>query len=159
MHLPELDAEEIAQDTLMKVHSKIGTFRKAGSARLTTWIFQIAHNLTISFYRVTSEDLEEFTDKTERVDLSGALAGRNTVYLEWLKDELEKLPPDDRQILLWREQDYTHAEIGGWLGMKKGTVRVRYMRAKRKLDIAASQSEFLRVAPALDIEESGGEHE
>ena len=72
---------------------------------------------------------------------------------------LEKLSAEDRQILLWRAQDFTNADIGGWLGMKTGTVGVRYFRAKKRLGISDDGPETLGVSIENDITESGVAHE
>ena len=51
----ETDAEELAQDVLMKVYAKVGTFHRSGKAMLTTWIFQIAGNRAIDFFAVPTK--------------------------------------------------------------------------------------------------------
>jgi RNA polymerase sigma-70 factor, ECF subfamily len=43
------DAEEVAQDVLMKVHRKIGAFR--GDAALSSWIYRITFNTAMSRLR------------------------------------------------------------------------------------------------------------
>lgn len=45
------DAEEVAQDVLMKVHRKIGAFR--GDAALSSWIYRITFNTAMSRLRTT----------------------------------------------------------------------------------------------------------
>src|SRR5688572_33144230 len=45
------DAEEVAQDVLMKVHRKIGAFR--GDAALSSWIYRITFNTAMSRLRTS----------------------------------------------------------------------------------------------------------
>lgn len=45
------DAEEVAQDVLLKVHQKIGLFR--GDAALSSWIYRITFNTAMSRLRQT----------------------------------------------------------------------------------------------------------
>ncbi|HEY0873817.1 MAG TPA: sigma-70 family RNA polymerase sigma factor [Vicinamibacterales bacterium] len=45
------DAEEVAQDVLMKVHRKIGGFR--GDAALSSWIYRITFNTAMSRLRTS----------------------------------------------------------------------------------------------------------
>lgn len=45
------DAEEVAQDVLMKVHRKIGAFR--GDSALSSWIYRITFNTAMSRLRTT----------------------------------------------------------------------------------------------------------
>lgn len=158
-HVPEQDAEELAQDVLMKVHANIATFRRDGRAQLTTWIFQIAQNLALDFLgaqRPTHEALEE--DELPQV-WNGSYAGRNAAYLEWLKEELAKLNADDQNVLLWRAQGFSYAEISRWLGIKEGTARVRYLRAVKKLGVPNDQPESLQSVAGTAIPTTGGVHE
>jgi len=155
MNVPEKDAEELAQDVLMKVHSKIILFRRTPRAKLTTWIFTIATNRALDFHRAADEEHEELFEKPYETRSEGPFAGRNSAYLEWINGELEQLSPDDRQILLWRAQDFTHAEIAGWLQMKEATVRVRHFRATRKVLAAGNQAEALGVFSGHTLQEAG----
>src|SRR5688572_22944421 len=45
------DAEEVAQDVLMKVHRKVGAFR--GDAALSSWIYRITFNTAMSRLRTS----------------------------------------------------------------------------------------------------------
>lgn len=158
MDVPELDAEEIAQDTFLKVHSSLRGYHNDGRAKLTTWIFEIARNCAIDFHRVHKPEQEELTDDVQ-IPENGKVAGHNEPYLEWLRQELPKLSSEDRSILLWRAQDFTYAEIGNWLDIKEGTARVRHHRAMEKLGVAAQTLESSSPAVAQQISKLGAEHE
>lgn len=159
IHVPELDAEELVQDVLMKVHANVSTFRRDGRAQLTTWIFQIAHNHAISFHLLACEEREKLIENELPEVWNGPYAGRNSAYLEWLKDELAKLTSDDQNILLWRAQEFSYVEISKWLGIKEGTARVRHLRAKKKLGIPDDQPELVALTVGQEIPASGGAHE
>jgi RNA polymerase sigma factor (sigma-70 family) len=158
MDVPEPDAEEIAQDTFLKVHSSVKGYHNDGRAKLTTWIFEIARNRAIDFHRVSRPEQEELTDDVQ-IPEDGKVAGRNESYLAWLRVELLKLSTDDRNILLWRAKDFSYAEIGGWLGIKEGTARVRHYRAMEKLGVAGQTLESDSLANAQEISKLGAEHE
>jgi RNA polymerase sigma-70 factor, ECF subfamily len=49
------DAEEVAQDVLLKVYQKIDAFR--GDAALSSWIYRITFNAVMSRLRVAKHDL------------------------------------------------------------------------------------------------------
>lgn len=159
MNVPELDAEECTQDVLFKVHLKLATFCNDGRSRLTTWIFQIAKNCAIDFHRVSRPEQEEFTENDLPVPWHGQYAGRNAALLAELMEGLGTLSAEDQQILLWRAQDFTNADIGRWLGIKPDTIRVRYCRAKKKLGVSDDRRETLGVSIENDITESGVAHE
>jgi len=159
IYVPEPDAEELALDVLMKVYSKVGTFRRDGRAQLTTWIFHIAHNRAIDFHRQACQEREKRTENEPPVHWDGPFAGHNSAYLEWLKDALERLPADDQQVLLWRAQEFSYAEIAGWLGIKEGTARVRHLRAMKKLGVPDGQTELLELTVGQEMPVSEGAHE
>ena len=54
------DTEDLLQDTWLKAHEKLATFR--GEASLKTWIFSIASNLTIDNLRKRKRWPENVTD-------------------------------------------------------------------------------------------------
>jgi len=155
MLIQELDAEELVQNALFKVHSRVGKFRPDGRAKLTTWIFQIAENCAIDFLRIHREEFLEFRENDEEIHWTGEFAGRNSAWLAWLRVELAKLPADDQRILFWRSDEISYAEIGGWLGIKENTARVRYCRAKKKIKNAANQPEVSGVSTDQEIANSG----
>ncbi len=143
----------------MKVYSKVGTFHRDGRAQLTTWIFQIAENCAIDFCRAARKKQLELKENDKQVKWYGEFAGRNEPLLAWLRDELEKLTAEDQQVLLWRAQDFSYADIARWLGIKEGTARVRYLRAKKKLGVPDNQPELLEPTGGYEMPGSGGAHE
>jgi len=153
--VPKPDAEEIAQDSLMKVHKSVRKFRFKGQAKLTSWIFQIARNLAIDFYRV-NQPVQHELDENELPAHSGArFSGRNADYLSKLRDALEMLSANDQEILLWRTRDIAYAEIAGWLDVKEATARVRYFRAERRLralfePVDSSEEPSLQIAEEME---------
>jgi RNA polymerase sigma-70 factor (ECF subfamily) len=56
------DAEEVAQDVLLKVHQKIDAFR--GDAALSSWIYRITFNAAMSRLREFKQDLPSAAEKT-----------------------------------------------------------------------------------------------
>ena len=70
------DAEEVAQDVLLKVYRKIDAFR--GDAALSSWIYRITFNTAMS--RLRTAPIQPPTPKCRRPDLEteshGAAHGR-----------------------------------------------------------------------------------
>lgn len=137
MGVAEMDAEELVQDTLLKVHTNVGTFHRDGRAKLTTWVFRIAQNCAIDFHRVHREKLQELPEGLEPVRWHVRFAGHNSEHLTWLGQELPKFSAEDQQILLWHAHKFSFGKIGDWLGLKEATARVRHFRAMKKLKTAA----------------------
>ncbi|HWY70327.1 MAG TPA: sigma-70 family RNA polymerase sigma factor [Terriglobales bacterium] len=140
--IPEADAEELASDVLMTIHTKIGTFRHGGPAKLTTWIFEIAKNKAIDYHRASSpQEVELLPDTLQvRTTSDGRYAGRNRELLQWLSEHIHKLSQQDQWLLGWRAQGIPYSQIAEWLGITEGTARVRHKRATEKLLAVAPPS-------------------
>lgn len=133
MNLPEPDAEELADDVFLQVHRKIKEY-KPGPAKLTTWIFQIAKNQAIDYYRkATSQPPVSHLDPAKLRTDDFQYARRNQQMLDWLLREMQKLSETDQHILLWRSRDIPYVQIAEWLGINETAARVRHKRATEKL--------------------------
>lgn len=62
------DAEDIIQETYLKSHEKIGSFR--GESTLKTWVFSIASNLARDLLRAKKRWPENVTDICKDAALS-----------------------------------------------------------------------------------------
>ena len=153
--VPEPDAEEIVQDALMRVYCNVGTFRRNGQAKLTTWIFQICRNLAVDFHRVSRPVQQAVTEDNVPTHSDQQFAGRNAAYMSRLREALEQLATEDQEVLLWRSRDIAYAEIAGWLGVKEGTARVRHLRAEKKLIAALGPLDVPSDTDMQDLQESG----
>ena len=65
------DAEEVAQDVLLKVYRKVGTFR--GDAALSSWIYRITFNTAMS--RLRTSRLARAADQERARDACGRCRG------------------------------------------------------------------------------------
>jgi RNA polymerase sigma factor (sigma-70 family) len=155
MGIPELDAEEVAQETLLKVYSNVGKFRRREEANFTTWVFQIAKNLAIDFDRKCDPTQQLTDDDLGPAGQDGELAHRNRPYLMWLADELTNLPSDVQSILRWRAAGSSYKDIGQELGIRPATARMKYMRGKNRLIEAANRSGLADMIVTQDEVESG----
>ena len=84
------DAEEIAQDVLLKIHRKVGEFR--GDAALSSWIFRITFNaamsrLRTSTYQRTQEE-QRLASANEREDVETKLRHEPTDWSEMADERL-----------------------------------------------------------------------
>jgi RNA polymerase sigma factor (sigma-70 family) len=141
LRVPKSDAEDIAQETLMKVYEQIGTFKRVGNARLTSWICQIARNLAYDFYASRPEQHEEFNENEFVAPYEKPFAGLNFEYLLRLRDALETLSAQQQEILLWRSNDIPYSKIARWHDVKESTSRVQHLRAMKRLRAAVQVEE------------------
>ncbi len=90
------DAEEVAQDVLLKVHQKIDAFR--GDAALSSWIYRITFNAAMSRLREFKQHLPNAPENTTDEE-TGRPVKREIVDWSPLADE-EMLRTEMRQALV-----------------------------------------------------------
>jgi RNA polymerase sigma-70 factor (ECF subfamily) len=138
------DAMDIAQETFVRVHKYLPSFK--GDSSFFTWTYRIATNLCL--------DAQRKKGRTERVDVeegdeaeieaamdppSHALAGPQRQALnEELKGKLDEalagLSENHRAILLLREvEGLSYEELAKVLDIRKGTVMSRLFHARLKM--------------------------
>ena len=133
------DREDISQEVFIKVYQNLADFRF--EAKLSTWIAQIAYNLSINYLRqkkmLSLEDFE-LTD-----DSQGHLVAENIQpdqsverkdISERLKNEIDDLPVQFRVIVtLFHLDQMSYNEIGRILNLPEGTVKSYLFRARKVL--------------------------
>jgi RNA polymerase sigma-70 factor (ECF subfamily) len=139
------DAEEVAQDVLMKVYRNVGSFR--GDAALTSWIYRITFNAAISHLRrlrarrvgrLLSLDLEprdgEGHGAHEAIADSGELADARLLRAEvraQLASAVRDLPPLYRAPVLLRDiRGLSTEEASAALNVKSQTLKSRLHRGR-----------------------------
>ncbi len=143
----EQEAEDLAQETFVKVHQGLENFR--GESQLSTWIYRIATNTVLdrlrspSFQRVAQTSLSKDLDETELADKVICTEEKKPLIEQQLIREemnkcirgyIEKLPENYRTVLILSEwEGLKNNEIAEILGVTLDTVKIRLHRAKSKL--------------------------
>jgi len=143
----EQEAEDLAQETFVKVHQGLENFR--GESQLSTWIYRIATNTALdrlrspSFQRVAQTSLSENLDETKIADKVICTEEKKPLIEQQLVREemndcirgyIEKLPENYRIALILSEfEGLRNKEIAGILGVTLGTVKIRLYRARELL--------------------------
>jgi RNA polymerase sigma-70 factor, ECF subfamily len=136
------DAEEVAQDVLLKVYRNIEAFR--GDSALSSWIYRITFNTAMSRLRNTKARAAEFVDEHAGARLAdeatreladwSALADDELLRSELrgrLTKALRKLPPIYRQPVLLRDvQGLSTEEASALLRVKDQTLKSRLHRGR-----------------------------
>ena len=130
-------AEDLVQDTFLKVWRSAGSYRaERGSVR--TWILSILHNRGIDQLRAQASRLRT----RERLEASAEKAQPSEAFSEMLRssqreqvrEAMNTLPPEQLKILeLAYFSGYTHTEIAELLGLPLGTVKGRMRLGLKKI--------------------------
>ena len=138
------DANDVMQDTFLKVYESIHSFRK--DAAFETWLYRIvvnhATNLVKRRERRRESPLSGTSEMEIHPDLRRAtdLANNPQLHLErkerqrWVTQAVNSLPLKQRTVVILHEfEGLTHPEIASILNCSEGTVRSRLHYARHKL--------------------------
>ncbi|MFT3709811.1 MAG: RNA polymerase sigma factor [Archangium sp.] len=129
--LPGFDAEELTQAMLARLLEVLPRFDVRGAAKLTTWVFSIAHRFLIDErrrFRPALVAVEKVTVVAETDASSGAWRGQVRVALE---RALASLPEEQRRpLVLVHVFDHPLEEVARVEGVPVGTIKSRLFRAR-----------------------------
>lgn len=137
-------AEELAQDTYLKIFDQIKNLTKPEG--LYSWLFTITRHLFIDRTRTAEYKIENLqshaTEENEILDfIPSQFSGETIEDAVFVREALMKLTPVDRQLLILTfYEGFSGEEAAKILGISPGAVRVRVHRAKAAF-IAVYQSE------------------
>jgi RNA polymerase sigma-70 factor (ECF subfamily) len=140
-----MDAQEIAQDVFVKIHSSLDSYRENISFK--AWIYRITVNTAINYYHKAKRRRGREIDIEEIVET----AGEDPVVEKGFEREdnerkvgklLSKLTPDHRAAIVLREiEGLSYEEMAQTLGININTVRTRLKRARTVLINNAKQED------------------
>ena len=131
------DAEEIAQDSFIKVFRSLRSFK--GKSSFGTWLYRIVYNTSITFVRKNKLDILRLEDfPVDSVDFMRDSATDEEAEREYMKIllcyALQRLEHEDRAIITMHYyQDLSHTEISSITGISRSSIKVRLFRARRKM--------------------------
>ena len=133
------DAEDILQETFIKVFRKIDTFK--GESTLGAWIKRIAINASLNYIRSNKNNL--FQNIDDQFDLSDNSDIDTTppVELSLIQNAIKKLPEGSRVVFnLFLIEGYQHKEIAKILDISESTSKSQYQRARRLLQVKLKET-------------------
>jgi RNA polymerase sigma-70 factor (ECF subfamily) len=128
-------AEDIVQETLMKVWRGLPTFR--GEANIRRWILRIAHNTAVSVLRVAREQSHSPDTLPDRPTTHTVEeTAHNRLAIRRLWDALGRLDAATRAIVVLRDvEGLSYEEVANSLNLPMPTVKTRLFRARRSLAV------------------------
>ncbi|HCC70979.1 MAG TPA: hypothetical protein DEQ09_07510 [Bacteroidales bacterium] len=131
------DAEEIAQDSFIKVFRSLVTFK--GKSSFTTWLYRIVYNTSITFIRTNKPGVLSLQDfPADSVDFIRDCETEEDADIEYMKIllafALQKLGHEDRAIITMHYyEDMSQNEISSITGLSRSNIKVRLFRARKKM--------------------------
>jgi len=147
------EAEEVVQDTFVKVHQNMDKFRHQAS--FAAWVFKIAHNQCVDLMRnkrrkrgfhllsfdpqASASDQDDSLDANVVSQLADPTPGPEAQFdrdeqEHVIASSLQQLPETQREVLLLHDvEGFSYQEIADIVGASIGTVRSRLHYGRLKL--------------------------
>ncbi|MGC9400143.1 MAG: RNA polymerase sigma factor [Anaerolineae bacterium] len=140
-----VEAEDLTSRTFHKALRNLHRYQDQQGASFQSWLFRIAHNLVVNWYRdrsrhpqVPLEALEPLATGRGNPRQAVEKAEEHT----WLLRMIDALPEDRKTLIVLKFVEHmTNAEIGEVLGKTEGAVKALYYRTLRDLRQTAAEGE------------------
>jgi len=137
-------AEEVVQESFLRLHRQVEQHGAASIENMSSWLFRVAHNQTISVRRrrELERKLREQAAAEAAADARPGAAPAADALEELVRRELcdlvmaevRKLPDDQKEVLLLKViQGFTLREIGEITGVPLSSVSYRINQGLREL--------------------------
>ena len=128
----EFDREDLVQEILAQIWRSLDTYND--SFKITTWMYRVALNVAISFYRkdkTTAYKHTEMEDKLMSYDMEAER--ENEQSLNELYTFINELSGVDKAVLLMYLEGESQSEIAANLNITVSNVSTKISRIKQKL--------------------------
>jgi RNA polymerase sigma-70 factor (ECF subfamily) len=133
-------AEDLVQETYVRAIGAMGRLRTGSNVK--SWLFTILRNIRFNQLRQQrTAKLVAIDGEESAMDIAETVKDPYAFYVskmehEQVRDAIQQLPADFREIILLREfEELSYQEIGRILNCPAGTVMSRISRARAKLRI------------------------
>ena len=130
------DANDILQNTFLKAWSSLENFR--GEARLSTWLYKIAINESLTFLEREKRRTAVSLDDSEAAPVKAAIADEDLDGEELqrhLMAAVASLPEKQRLVFNMKYfDDMKYEEISEILGTSVGALKASYHLATKKIE-------------------------
>jgi RNA polymerase sigma factor (sigma-70 family) len=145
------DAEEISQDVFVKVHEKLGSFKRESDIK--TWIYRIAINQSLDFIKAKQRHKRwsflsalSLDNKEKPIEIShfnhpGVLMEEKE-SIQKIFDAINRLPDNQKTvIILMKIEQNSMTETADIMKLSYKAVDALFQRAKKNLELLLTQNE------------------
>ncbi len=126
------DREDLMQETMIQIWQSLHKYN--GQVKMSTWLYRIALNVAISFYRKNSTRAKKYTVLTGQQDKISILENsEDELKLNQLQNFIGELKEIDKAIMILYLEDKSYLEISEILGISTSNVGTKIGRIKDNL--------------------------
>lgn len=137
------EVEDLVSEVFLRVVSQLEKYKlpEKQKSGFSAWVFRIAHNIVIDFYRkkkndVSFDDPETGEDRFHIPDTEPLPdeSVQKQFESQKIREILAKLSPANREVLELRYlEEFSNTEIAHITGKTEGNIRIMQMRALREM--------------------------
>jgi RNA polymerase sigma factor (sigma-70 family) len=127
------EQKDLMQEIIIQLWRSYHTFNN--SVKITTWMYKVAFNVSISYYRKYSKRKEKLSPLTDGLvdilnDETPSVTEEKLVQLHQFISELKDL---DKALMLLYLEEKSYKEISDVLGISESNISTKVNRIKQKL--------------------------
>jgi RNA polymerase sigma-70 factor (ECF subfamily) len=129
-------SEELTSTVFLKVAENIKTFSAKKGMSFSGWIFRIAHNVLVDYWRAKKATITTESEEACAIPSQENLSKETEVreHMRAVEKCLDRLPLTEREIIRMRAwEGCEYEEIGEIVGKKSGAIRMALSRALEKM--------------------------
>lgn len=133
------EAEEVAQDTFIKVFKSLNKFK--GDSKFSTWIYKIAYNTCLDRLKKNKKEennisIDEFSSHLIKTMDNALSALEEKERKQTIQNCLNLLPSEENFLLtLFYFENQSLEEIGKIMNINANNVKVKLFRSRQKLAV------------------------
>ncbi len=127
------EAEDLTAQVFLKAWEAIENYKWEGYP-FSTWLYRIAHNMMIDYYRTHRETFPLDTARTKESSLDPFQSAERSITSDQIKGALHHLTHDQQRVIILRFlEGYSTAEVAAMMDKDPDAIRALQHRALRAL--------------------------
>ncbi|QSW91210.1 MULTISPECIES: sigma-70 family RNA polymerase sigma factor [Flavobacterium] len=133
------EAEEVSQDTFIKVFNSLGKFK--GDSKFSTWIYKISYNTCLDRLKKNKKEennisIDDFSSHLIKTMDNALSALEDKERKQTIQNCLNLLPREENFLLtLFYFEDQNLEEIGKIMNINANNVKIKLFRSRQKLAV------------------------
>lgn len=134
----ETDRQDLLQEIMVHVWQSLHTYNS--KFKISTWLYRISINVSISYYRKNASRKSSSIPLNEQINVvNEEYKSETELNLNLLEQFINELKELDKALILLYLEDKSHSEIAEILGISIGNVGTKIGRIKDMLKLRFSQ--------------------
>lgn len=131
------DGDDLLELIFLKIWENIKKYKNTKDSRFSSWVFRIAHNVVVDYYRNNKiKDVSELDINIPSLDRehNPLIKAEDKININILKKALSNMKKHYREFLILKFiNELSNKEIASSLGKSEGGVRILQLRSLKSL--------------------------